>query len=839
MIRDIYLKFIAAVALLCSFSLPSYSADNTAAAPKYAEEVGKDIVLREEYEINADNLFKEGNAAFQKSDFKKAVDSYLKCRENLSKCSDTSEYIKAKIESTDKAISRSYYYWAEAIAREAEKNMKAEEFDQAIANCKEAIKIYPPSRKKMEPMIQKLEKMKKGTAFKEEISEETLDPNKKDREYKIALLIKKGTAFYNDRQYDRARDAFEEVLVINPYNMTAIDCLRKTNLKLLEAGRARTESTINERITENEWNMVSPILPRTLTGATESVITPVNKENVLDKIQQKLKSIVIDRIAFEEVTLPTVVKYLKQRSKQLDPEKTGVNIFLRLSQRKPAAAAEAGGDTDWGDTGDKKDGDKKAEGEDSEDSESTESSSEESSSESSGNGEIPPISLSVENIELGAAITYVCKLAGVKYRVEKYAVVIASNDVPLEDVETQIYPLDEEAIGKIGDDSEAVRKHFEARGILFPAGAKIVYDSKISRLIATNTPDNLKRIEDIIYNELNAVDPQVLIQTKFVEIAQNDLQELGFQYYYSRYPSSTSTVDNTITGRGVAGTDPFGYLYAPVTGEGSNTMSQNDRTMRNVYDDGLGDIVARTRQDHVFDMTYANDRNDSFRVIVEALDQCDSSNVLSTPRVTTMNGEEATIRMIDEYYYPESWSEATIATMSQTTVVTGGQAQNQSIPVFTSSIPEFGDPTELGIILKVTPNVDADRYTISLDMSPSVRAFVEWSNYDYTVTDANTGLRYNNIIRMPVIESRTVQTSVTIYDGETLVLGGIMRDRVNSYNDQIPILGDIPLVGRVFQSKSQYSQKTNLLIFLTCRLINPNGSPIREREVRGLPSFRQ
>ena len=112
MIKSIYLKFVTASVFLCAVALPSYSADGTAPQPasknQYAEEVGKDIVLREEYEISADNFFREGNDAFQNSDFKKAVDSYLKCLENLRKCSDTSEYIKAKIESTDKAISRSY-----------------------------------------------------------------------------------------------------------------------------------------------------------------------------------------------------------------------------------------------------------------------------------------------------------------------------------------------------------------------------------------------------------------------------------------------------------------------------------------------------------------------------------------------------------------------------------------------------------------------------------------------------------------------------------------------------------------------------------------------------------
>jgi type II secretory pathway component HofQ len=80
---------------------------------------------------------------------------------------------------------------------------------------------------------------------------------------------------------------------------------------------------------------------------------------------------------------------------------------------------------------------------------------------------------------------------------------------------------------------------------------------------------------------------------------------------------------------------------------------------------------------------------------------------------------------------------------------------------------------------------------------------------------------------------------VSCDDGETIILGGVVYDTTNSVDDQYPILGDIPLIGRLFQSKAKVSEKKNLLIFMTCRLINPDGSPVREREMRGLPPFRQ
>ncbi len=87
-------------------------------------------------------------------------------------------------------------------------------------------------------------------------------------------------------------------------------------------------------------------------------------------------------------------------------------------------------------------------------------------------------------------------------------------------------------------------------------------------------------------------------------------------------------------------------------------------------------------------------------------------------------------------------------------------------------------------------------------------------------------------------EQRTVDTSVECTDNGTIVMGGLIRDEVSIVDDQYPILGDLPLIGRFFQSKGRESSKYNLLIFLSCRLVNPDGSPLRERENRGIPPFK-
>lgn len=250
--------------------------------------------------------------------------------------------------------------------------------------------------------------------------------------------------------------------------------------------------------------------------------------------------------------------------------------------------------------------------------------------------------------------------------------------------------------------------------------------------------------------------------------------------------------------------------------------------VRNAYDDPVAFGGATPVEDRVSSWTRTFSNGVSVSADVHAVDLATSSDFLASPRLTTMNGSEAVVRMVKDAYYPTEWGEA-----EYTTMTTNGE----TVPVFTPSIPEFGDAVEEGIVLRVTPQVDSDKYTISLAMNPVIQEMVGWTDYSYEMPLGDCGELYPNTLKMPIIEARTVETTVSCYDGETIVLGGVISDRVTEVDDAYPILGDLPLIGRMFHSKGKSSQKSNLLIFMTCRLVNPDGSPVREREERGIPPF--
>ncbi len=850
----------------------------------------------------ADQIARTAANAYQTGSYKKAIDLYLKARNILLKAGAKDAETKAKIESCQQAISQCYFYWAEKLYFDAQASADVKQFDQAIDNCRKAAEMWPPEKKRMEEAIARFEKMKESAIYQNKVSTSAVIPDKEENLYSIDVLLKQAATFYRDGQWDKARDKYEEVIAKDPYNSKAIEGIRNTGFRMLEAGRRRRELVHDEYIAEVEWKMLSPLVPRLSTppGRAATGNEPILKDMKRNQLLDKLKNIMLDHISFEEIELPLIIRHLRQRSKELDPEKTGVNIFLVTGDgvaSKPVetAAGDAGG-LGAGAPG------------------LPPQATPAAAPAAAPGGDNKKYTLGADNIPLGRVLQYIAKLSGYRLKIDDYAVILAAPNVPLEQMERRSYPYEKTMIDKLSPDaflsgtgtgdqgglgagtaggsasggSPLVRLNpavfFNNIPFTDPE-AKVFYNRLTSRLIVTNTPENLLLVEENLKRKNEGVDRQVLIQTKFAEVQLNDLEELGFQYLVSRQnsnvgyqttgnltkwvqgdplpegsiniyqtagsPSGWTSSNNSsqfVYGPGsqwhqyigsytkggaqtvdVSKLSSFYYSSAPIQSK-SMSFGQNAQVVRS-YRDLPGNS---STQDIFFNGAYYNKYGYKVNVTVNALDQADSSELLACPRITTLNGYDAVIKMVRYRYLPKSWGEAELGT-----IAAGG---NSNVPLFTPSIPEFGEATQLGINLPVKPTVDpVDNYTISLVMTPSIRQFIGWTDYSYYLTDESAGqqVTYQNILKMPIIENREVNTSVDCFDGETIVLGGVIKDQVSATDDQYPILGTLPIVGRLFQSKTKESTKQNLLIFLTCRLVNPDGSPLREREMRGLPPFRQ
>ncbi len=783
-----YNKLVLSILLISPFVVTANEAKQI--KKRIDTNINKMRLIEQQKEVKAQRLVRSAKDFFVNAKYKQAVAEYLAAIKVLKTIGVGERTVfKQKIKYCKEQIYQCYYYWAMDLVAKVENKSFSKDYAEAIRLCKEAAEIYPPCKKKMEAKIKRLTILMNAASRRYESSETKLIPSIKEQAYDTLVLLKQADVLIKAGRYSLAKEKYEQILLSDIYNYRAIEGLRSVNKQINKIATRRSYTQDKERIAEVAWEMTTPIVPEVRSGGREALTKPIKKYSPVSKIKEKLKSIIIPRLDFEDITVETAVRHLREQSKQLDPEGIGINIFLRLKVPKigdsaldnQAAPGGVGGEP-------APDGEVAVAADDQADGEGDGGDGGDGGNDAGGIGK-SVVDLVLVKKNLYQAIYFLCKAANLKFRIEKYAVVIAARNIAFDDLETKIFPVEQGALAAVGgDDTSSLEDYFRDRGIKFPSGAKTVYDSRISRLIATNTLENLRRIESIIQNELSSKDPMVQIQAKFIEIEQNDLKELGFNWTVENKPSS----DN--------GTFDIDSSKSSLTTLGNSTILSYGRSVNG------------------FGLTFD----------INALNQVDSRNLLSSPRITTMNGREASVRLVREVYYPDDYTEAETTTTSGTQ---GGDTYS-----FIGSIPEFADPTELGIILRVTPDVDIEHRTITMRINPTVQTFVTWTEYNYDVYKGN--IKTPVSIRKPVIAARTIDTKVTIYDGETIVLGGILKDTTTTINERVPIIGDIPLIGRLFQSIGTESTKVNLLIFLTCRLVKPDGTAFfPDVRPEGLPTF--
>lgn len=138
---------------------------------------------------------------------------------------------------------------------------------------------------------------------------------------------------------------------------------------------------------------------------------------------------------------------------------------------------------------------------------------------------------------------------------------------------------------------------------------------------------------------------------------------------------------------------------------------------------------------------------------------------------------------------------------------------------------------EQGPVLDVIPNVLSDGYTINLTLIPSL---AEFAGYDNPQEVQAAGSLPPGTVLVPTVlprfTVRQVITTVNVWDGQTVVLGGLISDKVQSIKDKVPVLGDLPLLGRFFRSESKTTNKKNLVIFVTPTMIDPAGNRLHTDE---------
>jgi len=731
----------------------------------------------------------------------------------------------------------------------------------------------------------------------------------------VKQLLTEADGYYQSGRYDLAFKRYEQVLNLDPYNVAA----RRGQEKITNAKYHYGENAYNETRARQLWKVEKaweePVHKYGMAAAPVGVGFARDTGGTA-RITNKLSTIIIPRVEFRDSSIREAIDFLREQAVENDPEKKGVDIVLRtvpLGQIAPPpvpvgpAASPAAAGSPPGPIGPP---------------------AAPTGPGAPGTGPVTAqpavarpvvaaaalspaearITLTLNQIPLGEALRYIAAQAGLKVKVEPYAVSVIpiteqSNDlitkeyrVPPDFITTSLTgrsllgrgaytkaPGTAAPIGTGKDTQEATggtqlvalegaKEFLETQGVAFPPGASANFLPQSSRLIVRNTQDNLDLVDAIVEGMNLAVPKQVEIEAKFVEVSQNNLKELGFDWLLGPFnlgtrkifgsggtsglgtpvnPANFPVLDsqgNPVANAGTSfpsngtGSAPGGTAGGPVT---AGNRSGNAAISVNALDALLFPSMGTSAvAPGIFSLAGVFTQP-QFQVVMRALNQKKGVDLLSAPMVTTKSGQRALIEIVREFRYPTTFTPPQIPSLTTTTaptVLNGVLVPAPAQPIIAApTTPQNFETRNTGVTLEVEPVVGPDGQTIDLNLVPQVVEFEGFINYGSPINAiaVNTvaGISISkavtlteNVINQPVFSTRKVTTNVSVWDGQTVVLGGLMREDVQKTEDKVPIIGDVPLVGRLFRTNVDQHIKTNLVIFVTARLVTPAGLPLHPEE---------
>lgn len=625
----------------------------------------------------------------------------------------------------------------------------------------------------------------------------------------IRDLLTRGRAQYLNGDYDGASSTFKEVEARDPNNREAKRFQTLVAEILGEVHSANFYKTRQQMLTEVDQNWERP----KVFDITEGVIVVADTGG---RIQDKLDAIVIPQVNFSGMELTRVIETLSELSVEYDPQGEGVNIIPLYNPN----------DTN------------------------------------------PRVNISLRNLNLDRILQFVTQQVNFAYDVGGDAVTIAPSDAPGNNsaTVTEFFPVSRATIIRLtgfrdgpgsssgpvdpfaaptgggssgpsaNEEIDALQNFFQRAGVNFEiSGASLAFDGE--QLIVTQTRRNLERMRTILrnYNEVK----QVEIEAKFLEVSQSDLDEVGFDWSVRDGTSplfqqnglpvlddqgnqqfSADRSFRTGSNRSVNDVFGIGSDQSAITINGEPVASNSAPTLAGAID------LAATAQS-LFTATGWSVNGLDVDLAVRALSRRTGSDLMSAPKVTVLSGKRASITVAQELRYPESYGdiESTVSEGGGGSLTGGGSAAVS----ITAGTPQDFVTRNVGVEMSVTPNVESDD-TISLILEPRVtefEGFVEYGGPSVAIA-GDTTVTVPAGFFQPVFTTREISTEVTVFDGATVVMGGLTRDEVKSVNDSVPVLGNIPGIGRLFRSEGETRQKRNLLIFVTANLVSPGGSPARQ-----------
>ncbi|MFP4172793.1 MAG: type II secretion system protein GspD, partial [Candidatus Hydrogenedentota bacterium] len=340
------------------------------------------------------------------------------------------------------------------------------------------------------------------------------------------------------------------------------------------------------------------------------------------------------------------------------------------------------------------------------------------------------------------------------------------------------------------------------------------YNPMTNQLIVHNTPSNLRELEAQI-PDLDVTPKQVSIESKFLTVEVDDIDKVGMTW-----DANLSDLGNRA--REIPALEDETYSY-DVRGDGDPvdipfySRPDGSEVIRNTVTEGILESVMSPGPEGAFSLSgviSSGSDGDELGVVMDYLNSLSETEVLSAPRVTTMNRKPAVIADFQTRVFNTGVFSEVFVTDPAVGIGTVGQ-------------PTVGSTEELqftqflfGITFSVTPQISDDQ--VRLWLNPQVTTQIGEDEFTQRTTIGD--VEQESTMRFPRQSTQSVWTNVIVRDGDTLVLGGLVQDRSERSEERMPYLADIPLLGNLFRGHADSASQSSLLIFVTTDILDPSGA---------------
>jgi general secretion pathway protein D len=470
-------------------------------------------------------------------------------------------------------------------------------------------------------------------------------------------------------------------------------------------------------------------------------------------------------------------------------------------------------------------------------------------------GDDPKVTISLRNITLERALHYIAQTVSFRVELEEDAVVLRPSSEPGNALKTDFFHIGRSALVRMAglpgakpevntsnkaatpeaaptqiEIENAVRSFLERAGVSFDAVPGATLALGADNLIVTNTPGNLGKVREILSRYSNV--RQVEIETRFLEVAQSDLEEFGVQWGLGNTSSKSGTKYQLSSGNRTLASSLSGTttqndivitgLDKSVGNNGTLTQSIAAPKLAGSLDTGSGSTPVAKISGVI----------GSFNVeaVINALSRKSGSNLMSAPRLTVLSGERAEITVAQEMIYPRAYGDV------NSNVSRGSNTTTGSAVSITAGTPKDFTKRNVGVEMGVTATVE-EHQSISMTLEPCVtefEGFVEYGGPSIAVAGSTT-VTVPSGFYQPVFNVRRIRTEVTVDNGSTIIMGGLTREETVTIKDKVPLLGDIPYLGRLFRNEGETTQKKDLIIFVTANIVGTDGAPTQPRHETPVP----